>query len=89
MTLIGYGNGPINAVMNALNTHDRIYTHLLNYSEHALTSGSSSKAAAYVQLRVKGKSIQEFGVGVHSNITNATIKAIISALNRIHQRLEK
>lgn len=88
-TIIGYGNGPIDAVKNAFNTNDFVYTHLLDYSEHALTSGSSSKAAAYVQLRVKGSSIQEYGVGVHANITNATIKAIISAMNRIHQRLKK
>lgn len=88
-TIIGYGNGPIDAVKNALNDNDFIYTHLLDYSEHALTSGSSSKAAAYVQLRVKGSPVQEFGVGVHANITNATIKAIVSAMNRIHKRLKK
>lgn len=88
-TIIGYGNGPIDAVKNALNSNDFIYTHLLDYSEHALTSGSSSKAAAYVQLRVKGSSIQEFGVGIHANITNATIKAIVSAMNRIHKRIKK
>ena len=88
-TIVGYGNGPIDAVKNALNANDFIYTHLLDYSEHALTSGSSSKAAAYVQLRVKGSPIQEFGVGVHANITNATIKAIVSAMNRIHKRIKK
>jgi 2-isopropylmalate synthase len=88
-TIIGYGNGPIDAVKDAFNSNNFVYTHLLDYSEHALTSGSSSKAAAYVQLRVKGSSIQEYGVGVHANITNATIKAIISAMNRIHQKLKK
>lgn len=88
-TIVGYGNGPIDAVKNAINSNDFIYTHLLDYSEHALTSGSSSKAAAYVQLRVKGSSIQEYGVGVHANITNATIKAIISAMNRIHKKMKK
>ncbi len=88
-TIVGYGNGPIDAVKNAFNTNDFVYTHLLDYSEHALTSGSSSKAAAYVQLRVKGSPIQEYGVGIHANITNATIKAIISAMNRIHKRLKK
>jgi len=88
-TIIGYGNGPIDAVKNAFNSNDFVYTHLLDYSEHALTSGSSAKAVAYVQLRVKGSSIQEFGVGIHANITNATIKAIISAMNRVHQKLKK
>lgn len=86
--VVGYGNGPIDAVKDAFNANGYVYTHLLDYSEHALTSGSSSKAAAYVYLRVKGSAIQEYGVGVHPNITTATIKAIISAMNRIHARLK-
>ncbi len=89
-TLIGYGNGPIDAVKDAINSNeDFLYTHLLDYSEHALTSGSSAKAAAYVQLRPKGSAICEFGVGVHPNITTATIKAMISAMNRIHKNMKK
>ncbi|WRK56052.1 alpha-isopropylmalate synthase regulatory domain-containing protein [Coprobacillaceae bacterium CR2/5/TPMF4] len=51
--LTGLGNGPIDAVKNALNSLPGQYSHLLDYSEHALTSGSSSKAAAYVYLRAK------------------------------------
>ena len=39
-------------------------------------------------LRVKGSAVQEYGVGVHPNITTATIKAIISAMNRIHKQLK-
>ena len=89
-TLIGYGNGPIDAVKNAFNSQeDFMYTHLLDYSEHALTSGSSAKAAAYVQLRPKGKAVCEFGVGVHANITTATIKAMISAMNRLYKDMKK
>ena len=88
-TIIGYGNGPIDAVKNAFNDNGYHYIHLLDYSEHALTSGSSAKAAAYVQLRAKGTSIIEWGVGVHPNITTATIKAIISAMNRIHKDMRE
>lgn len=89
-TLVGYGNGPIDAVKNAFNSDENfLYTHLLDYSEHALTSGSSAKAAAYVQLRPKGYAQSEFGVGVHANITTATIKAIISGMNRIHKNIKK
>ena len=87
--IIGYGNGPIDAVKNAFNDNGYHYIHLLDYSEHALTSGSSAKAAAYVQLRAKGTSIIEWGVGVHPNITTATIKAIISAMNRIHKDMRE
>ena len=88
-TIVGYGNGPIDAVKNAFNDNGYHYIHLLDYSEHALTSGSSAKAAAYVQLRAKGTSIIEWGVGVHPNITTATIKAIISAMNRIHKDMRE
>ncbi|WP_249029440.1 2-isopropylmalate synthase [Tannockella kyphosi] len=84
--IIGYGNGPIDAVKDAFNSNGFIGSHLLDYSEHALTSGSSSKAAAYVHLRLKGSAIQEFGVGVHPNIATATIMAIVSGLNRLYQR---
>jgi 2-isopropylmalate synthase len=84
----GYGNGPIDAAKDAFNRNGYPYMHLLDYSEHALTSGSSSKAAAYVCLRAKGTSITEWGVGVHANITTATIKAMISAMNRIYKRLD-
>ena len=86
--LTGLGNGPIDAVKNALNLLPGQYSHLLDYSEHALTSGSSSKAAAYVYLRAKGSAKQEYGVGIHPNITTATIKAIISAMNRLHRALK-
>lgn len=89
-TLVGFGNGPIDAVKDAFNSNkDFLYTHLLDYSEHALTSGSSAKAAAYVQLRPKGSTTIEFGVGIHPNITTATIKAMISAMNRIHKNIKK
>ena len=53
-TIVGYGNGPIDAVKDAFNENGFVYTHFLDYSEHSLSSGSSSKAAAYVYLRVKG-----------------------------------
>ena len=89
-TLIGYGNGPIDAVKNAFNSQeDFLYTELINYSEHALTAGSSAKAAAYIQLRPKGSAVCEYGVGVHPDITTATIKAMISAMNRIHKYMKK
>ncbi|WP_294578995.1 2-isopropylmalate synthase [uncultured Thomasclavelia sp.] len=86
--LTGLGNGPIDAVKNALNSLPGLYSHLLDYSEHALSSGSSSKAAAYVYLRAKGSAKQEYGVGIHPNITTATIKAIISAMNRLYRALK-
>lgn len=88
VTLTGYGNGPIDAVKNALNSLPELHSHLLDYSEHALTSGSSSKAAAYVYLRAKGSACQEYGVGIHPNITTATIKAIVSGMNRLSKAMK-
>ncbi|MGF6905632.1 2-isopropylmalate synthase [Fusobacterium sp. PH5-44] len=84
--IYGIGNGPINAAKNAFNNNGFIYSHLLDYSEHALSSGSSSKAAAYIYLRAKGSAIQEYGVGIHSNIKTATIMALISAMNRLYAK---
>ena len=88
-TISGYGNGPIDSVKNALDKNDYLTTELLDYQEHALTSGSSAKAAAYVQLKEKLSGIVEFGAGVDENINIASIKAIFSAMNRIHQRMKK
>ncbi len=86
-TLVGHGNGPIDAVRDALNSGSNVHFKLLDYSEHALTSGSSSKAASYVEMQGDGMESAEWGVGVHANITTATIKAMISGLNRIHRDL--
>ena len=86
-TLVGHGNGPIDAVRDALNSGSNVHFTLLDYSEHALTSGSSSKAASYVEMQGEGMQSAEWGVGVHANITTATIKAMISGLNRIHRDL--
>ncbi|MDD8048068.1 MAG: 2-isopropylmalate synthase [Thomasclavelia sp.] len=86
-TIVGYGNGPIEAAKHAFDANGYLKTDLIDYSEHALTSGSSSKAAAYVYLKYNGK--KEYGVGIHPNISTATIKAIVSALNRLYKDLEE
>ena len=44
-TIVGYGNGPIDAVKDAFNENGFVYTHFLDYSEHSLSSGSSSKSS--------------------------------------------
>ncbi|MBQ8280011.1 MAG: 2-isopropylmalate synthase [Roseburia sp.] len=78
------GNGPIDAVKLAIkqcvNSMD---VAVLNYTEHALSEGSHAKAAAYIQMRDNRTGKETFGVGVSSNITRASIKAIFSALNRL------
>lgn len=77
------GNGPIDAVKRGLMVDSGMDIKILDYQEHALQSGSNSKAAAYIHLLDvdTGKAIH--GVGVSSNITRASVRAIFSALNRL------
>lgn len=77
----GSGNGPIDAFFNAVQNLDISDYHFVSYSEHAVSSGSDSKAAAYIELKTPlGKTV--FGVGLSHNIYKASIKGIICAINR-------
>ena len=80
-SLHGEGNGPIAAFVNAINElpHD-FDVRVLDYAEHALSSGGDALAAAYVECLV-GDTIY-WGVGVDANIVTASLKAVISAVNR-------
>ncbi|GAA5081509.1 2-isopropylmalate synthase [Thermocatellispora tengchongensis] len=75
----GVGNGPISAFCNALKTIG-IRVRVLDYTEHAMSAGSDAKAASYVECEVDGKVL--WGVGIDANTTTASLKALISAVNR-------
>ena len=77
------GNGPIDAVDRGLQKELGIEIKVLDYSEHALGTGANAKAAAYIQMLDRKTGNTTFGVGVSSNITRASIRAIFSALNRL------
>ncbi len=77
------GNGPIDAVHKAIKKETGIDVKILDYSEHTLGEGSHAKAAAYIQILDKSTKKTTFGVGVSSNITRASIRALFSALDRI------
>lgn len=77
------GNGPIDAVHRAIKRETGVDVKLLDYSEHTLGEGSHAKAAAYIQILDKSSGKTTFGVGVSSNITRASIRALFSALDRI------
>lgn len=79
------GNGPIDSVKNALKKELGMDTKILDYTEHALGEGSNAKAAAYIHLLDLKTGKTTFGVGVSSNITRASIRAIFSALNRLQE----
>lgn len=77
------GNGPIDAVQNGLQKELGIRIKILDYTEHALGGGANAQAAAYIQMLDVASGRMTFGVGVSSNITRASIRAIFSALNRL------
>jgi 2-isopropylmalate synthase len=75
----GSGNGPLAAFVDALCSVG-IQVHVLDYSEHAMSSGEEAKAAAYVEASVNGQTI--WGVGIATSITTASLRAVVSAVNR-------
>ncbi len=77
------GNGPIDAVQRGLSEELGISIKVLDYEEHALQSGANSQAAAYIHLMDSNTGNVTYGVGVSSNITRASVRAIFSAINRL------
>ncbi|MBQ2802476.1 MAG: 2-isopropylmalate synthase [Lachnospiraceae bacterium] len=78
------GNGPIDAVKRGLSEELGLNIKVLDYEEHALQSGSNSQAAAYIHLLDSDTGHVTYGVGVSSNITRASVRAIFSAVNRLN-----
>jgi 2-isopropylmalate synthase len=77
--LTGVGNGPIDAFTHMLESLG-IGVRVLDYAEHALSSGGDARAAAYVECEVDGRTV--WGVGVDGNIVTASLQAVASAVNR-------
>ena len=82
-TFEAVGNGPIDAAKRGLQEELDIDIKILDYEEHALQSGSNSQAAAYIHLLDVENGRVTYGVGVSSNITRASVRAIFSAVNRL------
>lgn len=85
MELIGEGNGPLDALKKALVSSSLVNTTLIDYEEHSLGKDSEAKAASYVKMIRNDNKKETFGVGVDSNITLASIKAVFSAVNRLYR----
>jgi 2-isopropylmalate synthase len=75
----GVGNGPISAFCDALATIG-LEARVLDYAEHALTQGTDAQAAAYVECEIGGQVY--WGVGVDTNTASASMRAVLSAVNR-------
>ena len=80
----GVGNGPIDAVQRGLEEELGINIKVLDYSEHALTSGSGAQAASYIHMMDQDRKRVTSGVGISSNITRASLRGIFSAVNRLY-----
>jgi len=79
MAATGTGNGPIAAFLEIM-AEQGIEVKLYDYVEHALSAGGDALAAAYVELNVNGKRL--WGVGIDADISTASLKAVVSAVNR-------
>ena len=82
-TFEAVGNGPIDAVRRGLAEELNVNIKVLDYEEHALQSGSNSQAAAYIHMLATDEGRVTYGVGVSSNITRASVRAMFSAVNRL------
>jgi 2-isopropylmalate synthase len=80
-TLNGAGNGPIDAFVRSLAATELPKFDVVSYSEHSLGAGAEARAVSYIQVKMERGSAY-FGAGIDTNIELASIKAIVSALNR-------
>ena len=79
--IAGQGNGPIDAFTDALNRHCGLAVRVVDYHEHAIGIGSNANAVSYVEIRLdEGAAL--FGVGIDSDIVAASLRAVVSAVNR-------
>ena len=79
------GNGPIDAVLTGLRKKLGHTYKVLDYTEHSLGLGENAQAAAYIQMLDTQTGETTFGVGISSNITRASIRAMFSAMNRLQK----
>ena len=81
ISIEGMGNGPIDAMINAVKNHFNMDITISDYHQHAISSGSDAKAVAYSELSLNGQSM--WGVGIHQNTVIAGLQSVISGLNRL------
>jgi 2-isopropylmalate synthase len=79
--IAGEGNGPIAAFVHAIQRDLGLAMEVLDYSEHAVSAGADALAVAYVEAR--SPEGVRWGVGMDANILVASLKAVLSAVNRL------
>ena len=78
------GSGPIDAVVAALSKELKKDFTVIDYNEHALSSESSAKAVSYIHLLDRSSGKSTYGVGISSNITRSSVRALFSGINRLY-----
>ena len=78
---VGTGNGRLDALSNALRNNTSVKFDIMDYKEHSLTKGSTSKAVSYVKIK-DCRNLDQWGVGIHEDIITSSVLALFSALNR-------
>ncbi len=81
VTVVGEGDGPVEAFVNGLRSQFGSNFDVLDYSEHAIGSGANAKAVDYVESAGNGGTVR-WGIGVDSNITTASLLAVLAAFER-------
>jgi 2-isopropylmalate synthase len=77
--IVGYGNGPIAALVHATDQRLDLGLRVLDYHEHAMSTGEDAFAAAYIEAEVDGEVV--WGAGIHASIVTASLRAVVSAMN--------
>jgi 2-isopropylmalate synthase len=83
-TISGRGNGPIAAFVHAIQSDLGVELEVVDYAEHAVSAGTDATAVAYVEAR--GADVVTWGVGMDESINSASLKAVVSAVNRVRDR---
>ena len=84
--IVGSGNGPVDAFVDALRSTRAAGLDVLAYEEHAVGAGAKAQAVAYVELSFDPQGESVSGVGLHEDIVSATLAAIVCGLNRFLER---
>jgi 2-isopropylmalate synthase len=85
-TIHGHGNGPVDGFVDAMRKESGLAFDVADYREHAMGHGANAAAIAYVELRLADGTTL-FGVGIDKNIVVASLKAVVSGVNRALKRL--
>ncbi|MCG8557356.1 MAG: 2-isopropylmalate synthase [Proteobacteria bacterium] len=84
-TVAGTGNGPVSAFKHALEQHCGVSVTVVDYQEHAMGPGADAAAVAYIEIETPNREVW-WGVGIDDNIVTASLRALVSAVNRAGDR---